>query len=58
MVHGDYFTFFGSDNELEKANEEMGSWYEMKVRGVMGTEEGDLRQMWILNREISLESTQ
>ena len=31
----------------------MGSWYELKVRGVLGGEPGDLQEIRILNRKLA-----
>lgn len=54
VVHGDDFTFLGPDAELKSIAEMMSEWYELKVRGILGTDEEDSRSISILNREISV----
>ena len=43
VVHGDDFTFLGPEVELHKIAEEMKTWYELKVRGVLGPDETDIK---------------
>ena len=52
VVHGDDFTFLGFEDELKRMAAKMAEWYEIKMRGIVGTEEGDEKSMVILNREI------
>lgn len=54
VVHGDDFTFLGYKSELQKVKAKMAEWYELKVRGILGTDEGDMRVISILNREIEV----
>lgn len=51
VVHGDEFTFLGCGDELDNIEEKMAEWYEPRVRGVLGTDEGDAKKISILNRE-------
>jgi len=41
VVHGDDFTFMGCDIDLKEVANEMGKWYEIKIRGVLGDDDGD-----------------
>ena len=54
VVHGDDFAFLGYAAELEKVEVKMSEWYELKVRGVLGTDPGDDKEISILNREIEV----
>lgn len=54
VVHGDDFTFLGYADELEKINVKMAEWYELKVRGVLWTGEGDAKKISSPNREIEI----
>ena len=53
FVHGDDFVSLGSETEIKWLHEKMASIYEVKVRGVVGPEDGDLKHMRILNRFIT-----
>ena len=53
VVHGDDFTFEGEDEDLKWICEEMKKWFEVKVRGILGPEEGDDEQVTILGRVVS-----
>ena len=53
VVHGDDFTFLGFDIELHEIIRKMREWYELKVRGVLGNEDGDDKEVTILNRRLS-----
>ena len=52
VVHGDDFTFTGCDIDLADMAKEMKSWYELKVRALVGDEDGDDHEATILNRTI------
>ena len=52
VVHGDDFTFLGYLEDLKVVEEHMRSWYDLKVRGILGDEKGDLDEIVILNRTI------
>ena len=54
VVHGDDFTFLGYAEELEAIKKNMSEWYELKVRGVLGTDDADAKNISILNREIEV----
>ena len=41
VVHGDDFTFTGIDDELGKMEVLMATWYEIKVRGRLGSDAKD-----------------
>ena len=53
VVHGDDFTFIGKGRELNNIKVLMSSWYSLKVRGVMGPENGDDKKITILGRELT-----
>ena len=50
VVHGDDFTFAGTDAELDKCTAMMKSEYDVKVRGKLGPDNDDDKQIAILNR--------
>ena len=52
LVHEDDFVFVGDDEELTWIQELVKSWFEVKVRGRLSGEKGDVREMTILGREI------
>ena len=52
VVHGDDFTFAGVRRELEKLSATMQEWYEVKVRGIMGSGEDEKKEMTILGRQL------
>ena len=51
-VHGDDFTFCGTDEELKWITQQMQEWYEIKVRATLGPEEGDDKEVVILGRTV------
>ena len=53
VVHGDDFTFLGYPEQLERIERKMKEWYEVKVRGTLGSDPGDEKNITILNREVS-----
>lgn len=55
VVHGDDFTFSGSDEDLTRMEDLMKANYEVKVRGRLGAEEGDLKEIDVLGRTIKVE---
>jgi len=55
VVHGDDFTILGFEEDLDDLALAMGSWFEIKVRGKIGPEVGDNKEMTILNRTITWE---
>jgi hypothetical protein len=53
VVHGDDFTFLATEGEVRRMTKLMGEWYEIKVRGVLGGEQGDDEEVTILNRRLA-----
>ena len=43
VVHGDDFTFAGTEPELKKIRAKMCEWYDVQVRGVLGSGKRDVR---------------
>ena len=52
VVHGDDFTFSGEREALQEVAEGLKKCYELKVRGILGDEEGDCKEITILNRRL------
>ena len=55
VVWGDDFTFLGRDLDLKDLQEVMSQWYEVKVRGILGPELEDQKEIRILNRQLRWE---
>ena len=55
MVHGDDFTFLSPRKYKSDVISKMASWYDIKVRGVVGSQEDELKCITILNRELHWE---
>jgi len=53
VVHGDDFTFLGWEEDLEDVEKYLEKFYELKVRGVLGGEPGDMESIVILNRRLT-----
>jgi hypothetical protein len=51
VVHGDDFTFLVLESEIKELVRDFEKWYEIKVRGVLGGENGDQHEITILNRQ-------
>ena len=49
-VHGDDFTFCGYEEDLFWIRDLMASWFEVKVRGVLGKDQHDDKEIVILGR--------
>ena len=49
-VHGDDFTFCGYKEDLFWSRDLMTSWFEIKVRGVLGRDQKDDKEIVILGR--------
>ena len=47
VVHGDDFTFAATESELRKMRPRMCEWYNVKVRGVLGSGKRDVREIEI-----------
>ena len=54
VVHGDDFTFLGAEEDLRRIAAKMEEWLEVKVRGILGTDPEDEKEMVILNRVIKI----
>ena len=52
VVHGDDFTFSGRRKVLLEIAEQLKETYELKIRGIMGDEPGDDKDIVILNRTL------
>ena len=50
VVWGDDFTFLGREKDLTDMLEKMKGWYSIKLRGIVGPDPGDMKEIWILNR--------
>lgn len=57
MVHGDDFVFAGTEKELKWVKERMEEYFLIKVVGVLGGDEGDLKEVRVLNRVLSWTDT-
>ena len=53
VVHGDDFTACGFGADLKWLQKLMGSWFEIKVRAILGPDEGDDKEVIILGRHVS-----
>jgi len=54
-VHGDDFTFLGYEEDLHKLIQLLKSWFELKVRAILGPEESDDKEIVILGRLVRWE---
>ena len=52
VVHGDDFTILGFEEDLLELSKTMMSWFEIKVRGILGPDAHDLKSLSILNRNV------
>ena len=52
VVHGDDFTFLGVPNALDEMLRCFRKWWDIKLRGVIGNDTGDIREIDILNRKL------
>ena len=55
VVHGDDFTFSGSEHELKWVEEQMKRAFVCKVEGIMGPGPHDLKEARVLGRAIGYE---
>ena len=53
-VHGDDFTFAGIEEDLIWIRDLMESWFDIKVRGIMGNDPGDVKEIVIFRENCSL----
>ena len=52
VVWGDDFSFLGREKDLSDMLDKMRSWYSIKLRGIVGPDPGDLKEIRILNRQL------
>ena len=52
VVHGDDFIFAATDSELRKMRSRMCEWYDVKVRGLLGSGKRDWREIETLGRNL------
>ena len=52
VVHGDDFTFLAFEDQLRRVEETMRSHYSLVVRGVLGLELDDMKEISILGRKL------
>ena len=52
VVYGDDFTLLGPEGELKWFGKELAKHFEIKDRGILGPEPGDLREVRTLNRVV------
>ena len=52
VCHGDDFTLVGEEAELRWLAKLMGTWFEIKVRGVLGPDAGDDKEIVIFGRMV------
>ena len=50
MVHGDDFTILGTEAAIRNVESEMRRKYQIKMRGILGPDRHDQREIIILNR--------
>ena len=53
VVHGDDFTFAGTESELKRIQAKMHEWYDVKVRGILGSGKRDVHEIEILGRNLT-----
>ena len=53
VVHGDDFTFAGTESELRKIEANMHEVYDVKVRGILGSGKRDVHEIEILGRNLT-----
>ena len=55
VVHGDDFSALGVDESLNWYETELAKHFELKLRGQLGHDKGDVQEMRILNRIVRLD---
>ena len=53
VVHGGDFTFLSFEEDVRKIVKDMKGWYDIKVRGILGEDEKDDKEVTILNRRLT-----
>ena len=56
VVWGDDFTFLGREKYLKEIGAKMAEWYDIKIRGMMGPDAGDDKEIRKMNRVVKWES--
>ena len=56
VVWGGDFTFLGRERYFKEIRAKMAEWYDIKIRGMMGPDAGDDKEIRILNRVVKWES--
>ena len=57
VVHGDDFTVLGNRDELQWYKRKVMEKFDIKDRGMVGPDDGDMKSIRILNRMITWEET-
>ena len=52
VVHGDDFTALGPERHLREFEKQMRTWYTIKMRGLLGPEPHDGKEITVLNRKL------
>ena len=52
-MHGDDFTSADTESELRKIEAKMHEWYDVKVRGILGSGKRDVHEIEILGRNLT-----
>ena len=52
VVHGDDFTFMCYGDLAEQFVKDMSEWYDLKIRAIVGDDDGDDKEVTILNRTL------
>jgi hypothetical protein len=58
VVHGDDFTFLGYPDVLDELLTDMRSWWDIKLRGIIGSEAEDTKEITILNRTLTWDGSE
>ena len=53
VVHGDDFTFAGTESELRIIEAKMHEWYDVKVHGILGSGKRDVHEIVIMGRNLT-----
>ena len=53
VVHGDDFTLACTESEVSKIQAKMHEWYDVKVRGILGSGKLDVREIEVLGRSLT-----
>ena len=56
VVWGDDFTFLGGERYFKEIGAKMAEWYDIEIRGMMGPDAGDDKEIRVLSRIVKWES--